>query len=166
MITIQQDINAADCRRAMFLHLRPRPVFAVAGVLMLVLFLLVLGSSLCSPNRWDRGTFIIIGVLLYLVAYFFWFLPRQASKRFKQTQFMKHEATCVIDNIGLHTTSELGHSDIPWDHFHKWKMGKSMILLYVTDTTYFIFPKRFFSGESWDEFKTTVESQLKKFGSQ
>ncbi|OHB79427.1 MAG: hypothetical protein A2Z25_17625 [Planctomycetes bacterium RBG_16_55_9] len=162
MITIQQDINAGDYRRALFLHLRPRPVFAVAGVLVLLLFLLVLVCKLCSVDRWGRGTFIMIGVLLYLVTYFFWLLPRWASKSFKQNQFLKHKAMCVIDAAGLHSTSEVGNSDIPWDHFLKWKMGGNMILLYFTDTMYFIFPKRLFSVEFWDEFRAMADSKLKR----
>ena len=162
MITIQEDINAKDYRRAMFLNLRPRPVFAVAGILILLVFLLGLVWMLCSPDRWKPVTFFLIGVLLYIAAYFFWFLPWQVAKSFKQNLLLKHKSTCVIDAAGFHTTSELGNSDIPWDHFHKWKMGKKMILLYFSDTMYLIFPRRLFSVESWDEFKAMADSQLKR----
>ena len=162
MIKIQEDINAGDYRRALFLHLRPRPVFAVLGILIILVFLLDLVWMLCSPDRWERDTFGMIGFLLFLAVYFFWFLPWRVSKSFKQNQFLKHSSTCVIDVTGVHTTSELGNSDIPWDHFHKWKMGRNMILLYPTDTMYFIFPKRLFSAESWDEFRAMVDSQLKR----
>lgn len=31
MITIRHNIQPEDCRRAVYLHLRPRPVFEVAG---------------------------------------------------------------------------------------------------------------------------------------
>jgi hypothetical protein len=162
MITVRQDPTSADYRRAAFLHLRPRPVIAIAGILILALFLLALGLKLATPNRWDRSTFVLLGLLLYLVLYFFVLVPQCANRSFVQNRFRQDHGQCDIDDTGLHTRSDLGAAQIPWDHLHKWKEGRSMVLLYLSDTLYLIFPKRLFKSESWNEFRALAEKNLQK----
>ncbi len=133
-----------------------------AGVLILALFLLAFVLNMCSPEPWERSTFVMVGVLVYLGIYFFVMIPWRANKSFRQNRFLDHKAECKIDETGLHTQSDLGTSDIPWDHFHKWKESKRLLLLYPTDTMYFIFPRRQFDAEGWEELRRLAGEKLKK----
>ena len=165
MVTIQQDadtFSAKDCRHALFLHMRPRPILAVVGIAMVLLILFCLIWDVFVMKRWNHTTRILLGSSLYLTAYFFCFLPWRATRIFKQNQFRKHKLTQVIDDFGLHSTSELGKSDIPWDHFNKWKEDGKMILLYTTDTMFITFLKRLFTDNALAEFKMLAARNLKR----
>ncbi len=165
MITIQKDtdsIGIRDYRHALFLHLRPRPVFAVAGILMLLLVLFGLIQKLFSPEPCQPFILLICGVFLYLVIYFFYYLPKSAASNFKNDRFSKYKATYLMDDHGFHSTSELGNTVIPWDHFLKWKADRRMILLYPYQTLYFIFPRHLFTDDSWVEFRSLVAKKIKK----
>ena len=162
MTTVQQDLKPEDYRHAVFLHLRPRPIIGLAGLLVLALFVFALVLKLTSPDPWDRLTFILLGGSVYLGVYFFVLIPRRANKSFAQNRFLKDHGECDIDDTGLHTRSDLGATEIPWDHLHKWKESKRMLLLYPTDTMYIIFPRRLFDAEGWEEFRELAGKNLKK----
>ena len=162
MIAIRHDVRPEDYRRAAFLHLRPRPVFGVAGILMLTLVGLVLALKIRSPDPWNISTFMLVGCLVYFAVYFFVVIPRLATKQFKQNRFLAHVAEFRIDGAGLRSQSDLGSMEIPWDHLHKWKESRRLILLYPTDATYLIFPRRLFAPAEWEEFRALTAQHLKK----
>jgi len=146
----------------MFLNLRPRPVYAVAGLLLLLLLVALLVIKLCSPTGWGHNEFIMLGILIFLLANFFVYLPWKVTKNFKQNPFFKHKMTRRIDDIGLHTESDLGNVTLPWDHLRKWKQNSRMILLYTSGSTYMVFPKRLFDEDAWKEFEELLVKHLKK----
>ena len=162
MIAIRQEIRPEDYRRAVYLHLRPRPVFAVAGVLMLALVVLALVLMIRSHPPWDPIMLVLPGCLVYLAVVFFVLIPWRATKQFKQNRFLAHATDYRIDETGLLVQSDLGTTKIPWDHLHKWKENKRLILLYPTDATYFLFPRRLFTSAEWEEFRTLAAQHLKK----
>ena len=162
MIAIRQDIRPEDCRRGIYLHLRPRPVLGVAGILMLALVALALALKFRSPTPWDLSTLMLVGCMAYLAVYFCVVIPWRTTKHYRQNRFLAHPAEYRIDEIGLHAQSDLGTMEIPWDHLRKWKENKRMILLYPTDATYFLFPRRLFTAEEWEEFRALAAQHLKK----
>ena len=86
MITIRQDIRPEDCRRAVFLHLRPRPVFGVAGTLLVVSGLWQwharslpcpadkAQAAACARARQISWVVWGLSVALFVVGFFFAFL--------------------------------------------------------------------------------------------
>ena len=162
MIAIRQEIRPEDYRRAVYLHLRPRPVFAVAGILMLALAVLALVLMIRSHPPWDPITLVLPGCLAYFAVFFFVALPWQATRHFRQNRFLAHATEYRIDETGLHAQSDLGTTEIPWDHLHKWKENRRLILLYPTDATYFLFPRRLFTDAEWEEFRALAAQHLKK----
>lgn len=161
MIAIRQDIRPEDCRRAVFLHLRPRPVLGAAGLLILALAALGTVQKICSSDPWNSSTFVPLASLAFL-AVFFVALPWRATQRFRQNRFLAHAVEYRIDEAGLHARSDLGTTEIPWDHLRKWKENKRLILLYPTDATYFLFPRRLFAPADWEEFRGLAAQHLKK----
>jgi len=142
--------------------MRPRPGFKVAGIIVVLLFFAVFIWKLCRPSEWDDGTAIMAIALVYLLAYFFVLLPWRAKRSFKQNKFLEHKTTFRIDGSGLHTSSELGSVSIPWDHLRKWKENDGLVLLYLTDRMYYVFPKRLFESDSWQEFRDLAGENVKK----
>ena len=162
MIAIRQDIRPEDCRRAVYLHLRPRPVFGVAGILMLALVALALALKFRSPTPWDLSTLMLVGCMVYLAVYFCVVIPWRTTKHYRQNRFLAHATDYRIDEAGLHVQSDLGTTEIPWDHLRKWKENKRLILLYPTDATYFLFPRRLFAPAEWEAFRALAAQHLKK----
>ena len=162
MITIRQDIRPEDYRRAVYLYLRPRPVLGVAGILMLALVALALALKFRSPTPWDSSAVMLVGCLVYLAIYFCVVIPWRATKQYRQNRFLTHPTEYRIDETGLHVQSDLGTTEIPWDHLRKWKENKRLILLYPTDAAYFLFPRRLFAPAEWEEFRGLAAQHLKK----
>lgn len=162
MIAIRQEIRPEDYRRAVYLHLRPRPVFVVAGLLILALAALGSVHRICSADTRAPSTFVPLASLAFLAVYFFVAVPWRATKHCKQNRFLSHAAECRIDETGLQTRSDLGATEIPWDHLYRWKENKKLALLYVTDAMYFIFPRRLFEPAEWEEFRALASKNLKK----
>ncbi len=100
--------------------------------------------------------------VLYLGIYFFVVIPWRTNRSYRQNRFLDHKDEYRIDETGIHTKSDLGTSDMPWDHFHKWKESKRLLLLYPTDTMYLLFPRRLFDAEGWEAFRTLAREKLKK----
>ena len=162
MIAIRQDIRPEDCRRAVYLHLRPRPGYGVAGTLILALAALGTVQKIYSPDPWNSSTFVPLASLAFLAVFFFVALPWQATRNFKQNRFLTHPTEYRIDETGLLVQSDLGTTKIPWDHLHKWKENRRLILLYPTDAAYYLFPRRLFTAEEWEEFRALAAQHLKK----
>ena len=162
MIAIRHDVRPEDYRRAAFLHLRPRPVFGVAGILILALAAFGAVHKICSADTWNPSMFVPLGSLVFLAVYFFAVIPWRATRQFKQNRFLAHVAEFRIDAAGLRSQSDLGSMEIPWDHLHKWKESPRLILLYPTDATYLIFPRRLFAPAEWEEFRALTAQHLKK----
>ena len=161
MIAIRQDIRPEDCRRAVFLYLRPRPGYGVAGTLILALAALGAIQKICSPNPWSSSTFVPLASLAFLAVFFFVVLPWQATRHFRQNRFLAHATEYRIDETGLLVQSDLGTTKIPWDHLRKWKENKRLILLYPTYAAYFLFPRRLFAPAEGEEFLALAAQHLK-----
>ena len=162
MITIRQDVRPEECRRAVYLHRRPRPGYGVAGTLILSLAALGAVQKIFSPDPWTSSTFVPLASLAFLAVFFFVVLPWQATRHFKQNRFLTHATEYRIDEAGLLVQSDLGTTKIPWDHLHKWKENRRLILLYPTDAAYFLFPRRLFAPAEWEEFRALAAQHLKK----
>ena len=162
MIAIRQDIRPEDYRRAAYLHLRPRPVLGVAGTLILALAALGTVQKICSPDPWNSSTFVPLASLAFLAVFFFVALPWQATRHFRQNRFLAHATEYRIDETGLLVQSDLGTTKIPWDHLHKWKENRRLILLYPTDAAYYLFPRRLFTAAEWEAFRALAAQHLKK----
>lgn len=164
MVTITHKLQPDDFSKAAFLHLRPRPALAVLLTLMLVFCVVALIMSLATMEEPDWTIYAMLFVFVYLVLRFLVILPYRAKKQFSQNRFAKREAECRFDEEGLHTKSEIDTSDIPWDNFHAWKESKRLVLLYITDRNYLVFPRRLFDEPGWEEFRELLGQNVKKRG--
>ena len=67
-----------------------------------------------------------------------------------------------LSEQGLYTKSELGEMRVPWEKFHRYKRGKSMLLLYMTENAYFAFPADCFEREDWTRVLELFERKLER----
>jgi len=143
-------ISLTDYRAAQYVHLRPRPWLRYVGVLLLVLVVVVLLAGLwpdfATPSS-GTSSLTIAALLAYLAILFFIYLPWRFGRLYQQQKAFHAPVRLQVTEEGVTTTSSVGHAVLPWSHFRKWKEGKAVFLLYITDALFTVVPKRFFERE-------------------
>jgi hypothetical protein len=154
MNPIQGSIQEADYLAAQWLHRKPRPVFAVIGVLLLVGALAALYTSRSLP----------LGMILaFLLLIFFVYEPLKAKRVFRQYQALSEPMTVELRDDGLFFKRENGEGLVPWSHVIKWRSNDKLLLLYPASGLFYLLPSHFFpSSDAFKEFVTLVRSKLGK----
>jgi hypothetical protein len=151
-----------DLLAASWVHLRPRRAYAIVGSFLLASFLWAGWLSFFGKNARsdDWGRWIIPGVIGYFVFYLVW-IPLQTRRTFKQRKDLQREVSIAIVDAGLEQTTQDSHGVKPWGDYLRWKEGKDLFLLYISDNMYQVVPKRFFSSVvEIDEFRTLLRKNV------
>jgi hypothetical protein len=149
---IQGALTLADYLAAQRLHLKPRPAFAVIGV---VLVLLLLAALILSPS-WELGL-----ALTVLAAMFFVYTPLKARRTFRQFKALSEPMVVERREGGLLFKSANGEGMVPWSHILKWRRSPTLILFYPASGFFYVLPSRFFSDQAaFSRFVNAVEAKL------
>jgi len=166
-MTLTCKIEPADYRRAVWLAMRPRRVFAVLIAVWLVIALSAFAWALytlltCGE---ELTTVLFLGVALsFLALYFFLFLPRRLCRLYEQQKLLHGEFTAEISDEHLVFRTAYGESKIPWSVFHKWKSARDIVLVYHSDLMVSVFPARWFASAS--DFQAFQDILSKHLGPQ
>jgi hypothetical protein len=149
---IQGALTLADYMAAQRLHLKPRPMFAIVGA---ILVLVALGTMFLAPS-WELGI-----ALAVLAGMFFVHLPLKARRTFKQFKALSEPMAIEIREAGLFFKSTNGEGLVPWSHITRWRRSNTMMLLYPASGFFYMVPSSFFSDQAeFSEFATVVEAKL------
>ena len=163
-MTITGKIEPSDCRRAAWVHMKPRPLFAVVGSILAVLVLIVFALAIYGLITSGRDLGVVLGLsgaLVFLGIYFFVWVPWCINRLYAQQKLLHSEFTAEISEEHLVSTSTHGQSTVPWSVFHKWKRGRDMVLLYQSDRLFHVFPARWFqSAQDFETFQTILRKHL------
>jgi len=149
-LTVRYTITAQDYLRGARIHMRAKPYFyaCVLGFLVLIGFV-----------RWDRWTHdfyirpntIILCYagfwILYIVAHYFWLLPRKIEKIYRQSKVLHEEMTSVFTEDGTEWTFRHGRSMFEWQLFCDSRHDATLILLYHARRQFRMVPRRAFSSD-------------------
>lgn len=151
---IEGQLTQNDYMAAQFLHLRPRPVFAVIGVILLALYAWALTQ---------KPSFLLVGVGIYLAVYFTLLIPWQVRRTFRQYKALSELISVEIRDDGLFFKKPNSEGLFPWAHIIKWKRNKKLLLLYPADNLFYVLPSSFFpSQEAFNEFLRVMEEKAGK----
>ena len=87
-------------------------------------------------------------MLLYLALSFGFGIPFKSKRAYKQRKDLQRPCSFSIGSTGLYISSEGLAGTKPWTDYLKWKEGKTLFLVYLSDNLYQVIPKRFFASES------------------
>lgn len=150
---------------AQWLHLRPRPLLRYIGIIVSIFLGFGLACRIINVINGEKPElhfWIIWGVFLSLVVWFFVIRPLRWKKHYKQQKLLKEPFEFTFLEDGIKAKSKTGEGYLEWDTFLKWKEGKHLILLYQSDILMNILPKRDFkSKEEIDQFRSLL---IKKIG--
>lgn len=159
---IRCQIEPADYVRAQYLHLRPRPLIKWLGIFLVALFLLVSLQQIFIPadGKISALPFILLAVLAYLVITYGVWLPYRTKKIYKQQKTLQEPYDSELTDDEFISTNSIGAARIKWRDFHKYKVGRDMILLYQSDLIFHMFPRRWFGEGEYDRFLAILKSSL------
>ncbi len=149
-IKLSGKIVEADYVSAMWLHLRPRPVLAVLGGIVIVLAVIAGGFAVAG---WLRGTRSVIDASLVpfvaaafvLYGFLFNWRFRRSYRNYKAIQ---EPVEMELSETQFHGQSIHGEARLPWELFRKYKENKRCFLLYQTAGLFHILPRQLFESES------------------
>ncbi len=147
-------ILEGDYVRAQYLHIKPRPLFAVLGLLILIMVVVVF---LFMPN------WILAGALAYLILWAGFLIPWFAKKNYRQYKAISEPMTLEVREDGIFFKRKNGEGLLPWMDIVKWRQNKSLFLLYPANNLFHLVPKHFFSNsERFDDLAKVLVAKLEK----
>jgi len=153
-MSISGQLKEGDYVAAQFLHMRPRRVYAIIGVLLSCLAILAVVYS---------HSLILILCLAYLAGCFFIYLPFRAKRTFRQYKALSERMTVEIRDDGLFVRRINGEGLVPWSQIMKWRNNRKLVLLYPAGSVFHLIPSHFFPNENdFKSFLDTLESRLGK----
>jgi hypothetical protein len=132
-------------------------------------FLIGVASADFFWNRPDWGDRLIAGAALAayiavllggIVLSSYLLMPRRAGRLFRQQVAMHKPLGVAWSEDGLVYRSANGAGTYAWGDFHRWRDGRSAILIYHTDQMYYIVPHHAVN----DEQRADIVDLLTQFG--
>ncbi len=174
MDQIPIQLTLADLEAAQRLHIR---VASLRTLLYLVVFVVVVGAyfSWTLPQPSTSGllvnlaivTVVGIAILVGLTLISRWLgLPMRARRIFQQQKNLQRPYQLSWDSEAVQTASANGNSKMPWTEFLKWRESKQIFLLYRSDVLFQMYPKRYFTAEQIDEFRSLAKRNIAEVAGQ
>ena len=156
---VKGKLKGSEIVGAYYFHIKPRPIFAIFGVLILGGVIWALIEQ--PPFKTTNGTILIL-CLTYLISYFFIFLPLKSSSAVKNKRIFSDDWRWKFDEYGVSLTAPGVSSQISWDSFINAKENKNYFLLYTGKESYLPIPKRLFnSKEQLEGLSEMINEKLK-----
>lgn len=162
-VVIQGTYTTADLTAATWTNMRPRRSIGIAGIVIVALFFLALWSDFARSRGGSQGwqLYLGFGAPIYLALVFGLWLPYRIRRTFKQRKDLQRSCSFTATPEGLRFASEGVEGVKPWGDYLKWREGRKVLLLYISDGHFQMIPKRFFeSGEALSAFRTLLESKI------
>jgi hypothetical protein len=144
-------LTPEDYIQAQYLHFRSSPKNLILPTLIIILFLVYWLTSQTIP-------FWLIGAACGYIISVIFVTPIKCRKIFKQQKALHSPLETEITSDFYKVSSALGSASIKWADFHKYKVGKKIILLYQSDVIFHIIPTRHFSEQQLSDFKNILKT--------
>ena len=158
---IQYRLKESDFRRALITHRRARPVgrwFLPIGVISLLITALVIVTN--SIGHKTDGTIPAILVAVYMVLCL-WIAPYWTARSlFRKQPSARSIYTLVIDHSGIQSEWDGGSSNSLWKNYVRFLESEDAFLIYSAPILFRILPKRAFSTEQCEEFRSLAAQHI------
>ena len=156
MITVR--ISEGDFLKSQWLHSKVS-IFRFFGVILIVAWL---GYLLYEVFEISRPAVIggVLGFLVWNLFYYVIYLRLRYKKIYRQQKKFLHSPTNVLWNEEfIEFRDEVGHVKLKWSDYAKYREGKYIVLLYLSDVLFHMIPKSAFeSEEQMKDFMSHINS--------
>lgn len=134
---------------------RLRKVYVIGGIVLMVLPFLA-GGSLRHPDLslWPALLFGILSILSAVNS-----RPRKLARRYYAGAVAPYEYKASITEAGITTVSPTVRTELKWAAFSRCFEAENVLAL-VYENVMYVFPKRAFSEQQWDEFHGLIRRFL------
>jgi YcxB-like protein len=137
-ISFRMQLTSEDYLKAAYLHIRPARRW-------IPLYFTLLGTYLGIIVFMGYSA-VILGIGVF--CYYFFLIPLRVRRLSSQSIYITFEHQIEISPEILEVISVTGTTRMYLTDFHKYKISKEIIVLYLTDQRFHIFPRRCFSSEA------------------
>jgi hypothetical protein len=137
-------ILETDFIQAQWIHVKPRRVYAIAGIIIILLNLIVMvgsGIQYFSGSYDGKLFFLLLCLLFYFSALILW-RRYKIKKVYRQQKSLQREVNVEINERGVVFSTENGNYRLDFVDVHKYKDSSSVLLLYHSDMMFNIIPKK------------------------
>ncbi|QIG52819.1 YcxB family protein [Altererythrobacter sp. BO-6] len=133
------------------------PVWPVVvfGPLIAVVFLLYKSDGPFSEILPILGWLVIVLSGLVAIAYY-WALPRQVRRSFRQTAMLQEPMTIEWDEAGYALSSASGNARLNWDELYAWAEQDDIVLLMQSEMLYNLVPKAALSADQLGSLRSCL----------
>jgi len=149
-----------DYVRAQYLNLRPRSIMQWFALTAALVAFASSAASICFGPKPPLIAYAIVATFIAILLLFLVWPPSRIRKTFRQQKLLQEPYECVIDENGLSSNSARGSLQLAWKDFHKYRVGKDLILVYQSDAIFHMFAKRWFAGSEYEEFLAILKKEL------
>jgi len=161
---IHCQITPEDYLRALYLHIRPRPLLKWLGILGALNVVWVNIQLMLHPHKNEDAWiyYWLLGVIVFIIWKYAIALPKKTRRIYRQQKMLQTPYEAEITEESYEGESHCGKGKMAWKDFHKYKTGKDIVIVYQSDALFNMFPKRWFSDEEFVEFQSILHRQLGK----
>ena len=155
----QVQLELQDYLDAQKLHFRqPNHIRFLSTLILAFLVILFLVSESTYRKNYIYFFLIFLAISGIALLYRYVFLHPRTKRIFEQNKFLHLPVEVEITEEAMVTSAEYGHTEQPWSMFFRWKEGDEMLILYSSEASYTILPKRFFTAEQIEAAKTYLQA--------
>ena len=150
MIQIKGQYTLDDFKKAQRLHARQGAAASGSPILLVIVIALFYLSLLLLVLLGRLQAAYLLAPLAILVVFLLFqylYRPYLLKRVFNRQKDLSAPFELELSESGLSVSNPQGNALIPWSDFKKWAEGKEMILLYRSQNTFQMIPKRLFSAE-------------------
>jgi hypothetical protein len=145
-----------DLSAGAWLHFRRKLVVLLLGLALFAYMAFNLRSEGPDWAFWVPVCLVVWSLAVVAIA-----IPYRYRREFAQRKDLRHPFTFEPDTSGLRVTSAALSGTKPWSDYLKWKEDRSVFLLYMSDRTFTIMPKRFFASPQDEQaFRELVSGNI------
>ena len=157
-MTITGTYSVDDLLAGAWVHLRRRLIVIAPGLVFFAFAAYELSTGAPAWAFWFPICFIVwvVGVVAIGV-------PYRCGREFAQRKDLRQQITFAPQESGLHITTAALSATKPWSDYLKWKEGRAVFLLYMSDRTFTVVPKRFFVSSAEEQsFRELVSRNVRR----
>ncbi len=100
---------------------------------------------------------IVLGMILVVLT-----LPLKARRAIRKQRALQHDVEISWNDQGASTRSLHGGATVPWEDFLGWKENNRVVLLYISESQFYVVPKRaFVDAASLEAFRELVARRIR-----
>jgi hypothetical protein len=149
-IHLKAQLTAQDHADSQRLHLgfRAHFIFGATTLAVIVLVLCLTGDPFNKQSWAFAGCIWLIGLSVFFPT-LSWGTVKRSAKIFAQQKGLQlaHEIEITDDEI-ITSSAGRGEWKTPSNEYHKWKGNERLVLVYVSDRLFRMFPRRWFASDA------------------